>query len=64
MSGEVELPPGTEIYGIVYADCSVGGWNADRLVVRKMIRNLRDAGLTPMILIRLRMRTESLWSEP
>lgn len=63
MSGQVELPPGTEIYAIAYSDASVGNWHRDRDTVAIAVTRLREIGLTPMGLVRLRMRTETLWSE-
>lgn len=63
MRNSVAVLPGTEIYAIAYSDCSVGGWGRDRDEVAKAIPRLREIGLTPMLLVRLRMRTETLQAD-
>lgn len=54
------LPAGTEIYGVLYEDSSVVGWRSDREKVVAQIGVLRRFGLSPVALIRLRMKFDDL----
>ena len=56
------VAPGTEIFGILYSDGSSGCWRLDRDAVVRAIGVVRTLGMTPRLLIRLRMKTETLWT--
>lgn len=60
--GEIPIAPGSEIYGMVYSDATTGGWHRQRHAVVDMIRNCKALGLSPVGLLRLRMKHEMLFA--
>lgn len=54
------LPPGTDIFGILYSDASCGHWQPTRDAAATIIPDLRRVGLNPVGLICLRMKSEML----